>query len=353
MLGRNPGFITTQGQIIADLFQQEGYTVVSASSRINRLTRILDVIWTIFTNRNSADTVIIDVYSGLSFLLADAASFVTKLFRVPTVFVLRGGSLPEFRASYPKWVKRVLRRGNILVSPSTFLSQDLASCFSIRVVPNIIFLDSYPFRLRKQISPRLIWMRSFHPIYNPKLALDVFASIKAEYSEATLVMAGADKGLENEIKDLARRMGLVDSIRFPGFLERSAKIREFSDADIYLNTNKVDNMPVSVVEACAMGVPVIATNVGGISHLLTNGESGLLVRDNDAIEMAEAVRELLNNPSLAERLSKNGQILAEKSSWLNVRPQWEGLFCELADKDSRQRAQGTSAIEPQKNRKWV
>lgn len=338
LLGRNPGYITTQGQIIADLFQKEGHDIISVSSKINRLFRLIDVIWTIFRKRKSIDIMIVDVYSGLSFFLADSASSISRFFRIPTVFVLRGGNLPEFTRRNHKWVKRVLKRSDLLVAPSTFLTKEMEQYgLTSRVIPNIVALDAYPYKFRNKISPKLIWMRSFHPIYNPQLALDVFALIRRDHPKATLVMAGADKGLKNEIKNSACRMGLNNSVRFPGFLEKSSKIREFSNADIYLNTNKIDNMPVSVVEACAMGLPVVATNVGGISNLLKNGVNGLLVPDDDAPAMASAIGKLLTDPELTGMISKNARLLAERSAWANIQKDWEDVFTELLNRSGRQK----------------
>lgn len=333
LLGRNSGHVTTQGQIIADLFVKAGYDVASASSKLNRVLRMADVAWTIFRNRRKIDVLILEVYSGLSFILADAASFLSRLFRIPAVFVLHGGNLPEFARNNPNWVKRILKRADILVAPSTFLATEMAQFgFQVRIIPNVIPVDNYPKKVRIKIFPKLFWMRSFHSIYNPQMALDVFACVKRENPGATLVMAGADKGLEDEIKNKAVEMGLRDSVRFTGFLDENSKIKEMSEADVYLNTNRVDNMPVSIIEACAMGLPVVATDVGGISHLITNRKNGMLVPDGDANAMADAIRTLLTEPDLTELLSKNGRLLAERSAWTNVRPQWLGLFDELTER---------------------
>src|SRR5262249_15126210 len=126
------------------------------------------------------------------------------------------------------------------------------------------------------------------------------------------------------------RMGLRSSVRFTGFLDLGGKIGEGGAMDVYLNTNRIDNAPVAVIEAAAMGLPVVTTNVGGIPDLLIDGETALVVGDEDDEAMAHAICRLVEDPSLSERLSRNGRQLAERFSWEAVRPQWLQLFAELS-----------------------
>lgn len=349
MLGRLPGHVTTQGQIVADRFITDGYSVTSASSKRNPILRLIDVVWSLSLNLPTTDVLIVEVYSGLGFVIADSASLLARLFGVPAALVLHGGNLPEFAAKYPRWFRRVLKRAAALVAPSSYLAERMSVLgFDIRVVPNVIDVESYPFRLRSKLSPKIIWMRSFHPIYNPQMALDAFAIVKREVPNATLVMAGVDKGLEANIKRSAVEMGLSEAVRFPGFLDEAAKRKEFSDADIYINTNRIDNMPVSVVEACAMGVPVVATDVGGLAHLISHSKDGLLVKDDDPNEMAAAILSLLNDPQLAQSISDNGRRLAERSDWTSVRECWEELFAEISNRKAERGAKrnSTTFVKP-------
>jgi len=333
MLGRNPGYVTSQGQIVADLFAGNGYRVISVSSEISRVRRLTDMVQTIVRNAKKIDVAILEVYSGLSMVVADTISLVCKSLGIPLIAVLHGGNLPAFSKHYRRWTTRVLRRADILVAPSSFLAKELESFgFQVRVIPNVVELETYPYKMRRHIAPKMIWMRSFHPIYNPQMALKVFSSIHEKNPEATLVMAGGDKGLESELKAMTNKMDLQNAVRFPGFLDSRAKIKEFSEADIYLNTNRIDNMPVAVVEACAMGLPVVSTNVGGLPHIISHGENGFLVPDEDVSEMVNAVNRLLDSPELSEKFSKNGRRFAEQSAWSAVRPEWEKAFVEAVKK---------------------
>jgi len=330
MVGRNPGYITTQGQILADLFEEAGYSVVSFSPLLNKYRRLVDIIRTLIRQRRNIDVLIIEVYGGPSFIAEDIASWLGRRFGHRVVMWLHGGAMPEFMARFPQWARRVIGRADAIVTPSEFLARAVAPYgFQAHVIPNVVDLSAYPFRHRQRVSPRLFWMRTFHPFWNPLMAVRVLARLRETIPEASLVMAGRDKGFEAEARQLAEQLGLNGVVRFAGFLDLAAKVHEGQAADIFINTNRIDNMPVAVVEACALGMPVVATAVGGVPDLLKDGVTGLLVPDDDDQMMVEAIKRLLDDSELAERLSANGRRLAERSAWRQVRPQWEQLFADL------------------------
>lgn len=327
MIGRRPGYITTPGQILSDLFKNAGYPVLSASAFLNRYMRLADILRVLLREHRRIDILILDTYSGPSFVVADIVSQLSRYFNLPLIMYLHGGSIPEFMESFPRWSKRVLKRADILLAPSKFLARAVEPYgFKARIIPNVIDLSAYPYRRRHNLRPRLFWMRSFHPVYNPEMALRVLARLKLKFPGASLVMAGQDKGLLAGMKRLAKELDVEECVQFPGFLDMAGKIRKGERADIFINTNRVDNMPVAVLEACAMGLPVVSTNVGGVPDLLTDSETGLLIPSEDAEAMAQAIERLIAEPVLAGRISVKARKLAEQSSWDQIRPQWEDLF---------------------------
>ncbi len=331
LAGRRTGRVTSQSLILSDLFKAAGYSVSSTSPYANRLARLADTVFTLVRTSRRVDVGIVDVYSGNAFLMADVSSAIIKSCGHRLVMVLHGGGLPAMIARNPHRARKVLSRADVLVSPSAYLAEAAKTIgLSARVIPNVVDLTIYPYRHRESLRPRLFWMRSFHPTWNPILAVRALALIRQQFPEATLVMAGQDKGCERTVRSEAATLGLSNSVEFPGFLDNRGKTTHGNAADVFLNTNRVDNMPVAVVEACAMGLPVVSTEVGGIPYLLRDRETGLLVRDNDHAAMADAVCTLLTDANLAGRLSRNGRALAERSSWVRVRELWEDLFLELA-----------------------
>ena len=330
MIGHTGSHVTHQGYVLSGLFGAAGYTTLAVSESLNRYARLPDISATLIRQRRDIDIALIDVYSGRAFVVADVASAISRRMGYKTILTLHGGNLPTFIQRFPNWTRRVLSRAHALVAPSEYLAGAVTPMgLAASIIPNVIDLNDYPYSHRERVRPRLFWMRSFHPLYNPALALKVAAGLRADYSDATLVMAGQDKGLQSKMQSLARDLGIAYAVHFPGFLDRTGKAREGSAADIYLNTSRIDNMPVAILEAAAMGLPVVATRVGGLPYLLRDGDNGLLVPNDDAPAMIDAIRRLLNEPELAKRMSTNGRVLAERSAWRTVLVQWEELFARL------------------------
>jgi glycosyltransferase involved in cell wall biosynthesis len=331
MLGSNPGWSVGQGEVLAGLLAREGYAVRTASRRVNRWLRLADLAISPALWRGRVDLLVVLVFSGAAFRLVEAASAAGAWAGFPLVFWLHGGNLVDFGHRHPARLDRVLRRGRAWVAPSGFLAGPFRGRgFDVRVIPNVVDLAEYPYRHRPAIAPRLLWMRTFHELYRPDLALRALVLVRQSHPDATLTLAGQDKGLLGETRRLASELGLAGAVRFAGFLDAEGKRREFAGHDVFLNTNRVDNAPVSVLEAAAFGLPVVSTNVGGIPHLLRHEEEALLVPEGDAGALADSVRRLLDEPGLAARLSMAGREAAERSSWPRVRPLWEELLGEVS-----------------------
>jgi glycosyltransferase involved in cell wall biosynthesis len=98
------------------------------------------------------------------------------------------------------------------------------------------------------------------------------------------------------------------------------------DYDIFINTTNFDNHPVSVIEAMALGLPVVTTNVGGVPFLVDDEENGLLVPPNQVDEFVKAVERLIETPELAERIAKNARQKVEAYDWETVKFQWFELI---------------------------
>src|SRR5207253_1609866 len=177
-------------------------------------------------------------------------------------------------------------------------------------------LKRYTFRERSILAPRFLYLRGMYPYYNPEMAIRAFGIIQHRYPESLLTMAG-EEGKESArcralVRDLNLRnvqfVGLVPKEQIPGLADKH---------DIYLHTNRVENMPVTIIEMWACGLPIVGTDVGGMPYLVRNGIDGILVKSEDHRAMADTCLELLCNRKLAGMLSWNGRARAEELTWEN------------------------------------
>ena len=122
---------------------------------------------------------------------------------------------------------------------------------------------------------------------------------------ARLSVAGSGP-LREELEQLAATLGVADRVRFTGRLDRDQMAALYREADLSLNPSHVDNMPNSVLESLASGVPVVSTDVGGVPFIVEHGRTALLVPANDAQAMGAAALQLLTDPACAAGLRSAG-----------------------------------------------
>ncbi len=331
LLEAEKGKVISQGTILANyLSKQSRLRIIKVGKHPDRLKRIYETFSKIVTNRDS-NLAIVLVFSGKSFMYADFASLLLRKFNIPIVFWLHGGALPEFSKKYKTWVKNVLNRGRILVAPSEYLTEYFSKIGfkNTRIIRNIIDIKSYKFKEKPILQPKFLWMRKFHPIWNPKMALHVFKNILSIYPEATLVMAGADEGYMGECIKISKKLGIYEQIKFPGFLDHEQKVKYMHENDIYLHTNLIDNVPVSVIEALASGMIVVGTRVGGMPHIIKDGINGFLVKSNDIESMTEKIIDILSGKYNIQSLQENGYKTAQEFHYEKVVNKWIELIKEF------------------------
>ena len=258
---------------------------------------------------------------------------VLRMAKKPYILTLHGGNLPQFSRNRRWRVARLLRSAKVVTTPSRYLFEQMCPYHDAMVLlPNPLDIHACSFRLRSVAQPRLCWLRAFHSVYNPTLAVRVLHQLSQEFPDISLVMVGGDKGdgTWQEVQELAKKLGVFERLEMPGAVPKSEVPQWLQKGDIFLNTTNVDNTPVSVLEAMACGLCVVSTNVGGLPYLLTNEEDALLVPPQDVEAMVSAVRRFLTEADLAKRLSLNACKKAEQCDWNIVLPKWEKLLQEVA-----------------------
>ena len=322
--GFTPGVIETLGPRL----EKEGYRVFYGGTHKCQLMRLFEMIWKAVTIGKRADYILIDTYSTSAFWYAYLTGRFARLLNKKYIPILHGGELPTRLEKSKRVCDRLFLNSYANVAVSGYLKDEFKkSGYHSVVIPNSLEIAKYPFKIRDQPAARLLWVRSFHKQYDPQMAADVLAKLLRNEPDATLCMVGPDKdGSMEEFRKYIRQNGIENNVKITGRITKDEWIRLSGNYDFFLNTTNVDNTPVSVIEAMALGMCVISTNPGGIPYLLTEGKDALLVRPGDYQAMADKISSLIDDPNLATTLSKLARQKAESFDWNQVREKWLGLL---------------------------
>ncbi|WP_432671686.1 glycosyltransferase family 4 protein [Flavobacterium sp. SM2513] len=322
------GYTPTSIETLGLFFENEGYHLYYASEKKNQLLRFLDMGWSVFRYRKKADYVVIDTYSTFSFWYAFMVSQLCRLFSIKYIPILRGGNLPHRIATHPKLSGMIFNHSYRNVVPSGYLMDAFqkSNFTNLLYIPNTIDLGNYPFLSTRQMDvPKMLWVRSFASLYNPKMAVEVLKTLQVDYPAAELCMVGPDKdGLLEETRIYAKQMKV--EVTFTGRLSKKGWINLSKKYNVFINTTSFDNTPVSVIEAMCLGLPVVTTNVGGIPFLLEDYNTALLVDDKAVAQMTLAVKALIEDEVLRSRIVNNGRTYVEGFDWQRVKKQWKDLL---------------------------
>ena len=164
-----------------------------------------------------------------------------------------------------------------------------------------------------------------YPIKGLHQVIKAVQYVRKEFPSVTIRVAGVDMLKSKSIKDrlslsgyakyllsLINKYGLHGHIEFTGFLDEQQMIKEYLKCHVFICPSSIENSPNSLGEAQLLGVPCIASYVGGVPDMVTNGENGLLYRYEEIEMLACAIRSVFLDDELADRLSKKGILTASK-----------------------------------------
>lgn len=378
---------------LIELWQQLGYKVHFASNFRKSTIRFMHQLWTLVTKARHNPIVVIDTYSTRSFYGAMLLAVCCRLLGLIYMSIMHGGLLPKRLTSNARYIRTYFAKASLLVAPSAYLA-----CYAeqqgwpVAIIPNGLNLADYPFTSRmttratseielenksslwpetqpqtrldnelattpdtdpmsggekpltssqkKQqiINPKILWLRAFDTIYRPELALEIFKLIQEQYPQAELYMVGPDKGGRMAAcKNYAAQNHL--KVHFPGKLSKREWKDIAQDCSIFLNTSSIDNAPVSVSEAMALGLVVVSANVGGMADLLDHGKAGFLIDEPIATEDSRATQshvlafstviiDLLEGRINAASQIHRARTLAEQQDWGTIQDLWTKVLTQ-------------------------
>lgn len=338
------GGMANQTRQLAQLLKGEGQDVelvqtntpykpgwVGRLRGMRALFRLFPYLWRLWRTAGRVDLFHVMANSGWSWhLFAAPAIWMGWLRRTPVVVNYRGGEAESFFQKSFRWVRPSLKRVAAVIVPSDFLARVFRERdIDALVVKNIIDIERFARDGGRsqpgQDGPHLLVTRNLEPIYDIGTVLRAFRYIREAFPAAHLTVCGSGPERENLVVQAAE-LGIAGAVTFTGGLDNDRVAGLYRSADVMINPSLADNMPISILEALACGVPVVSTDVGGVPYLVTHDKTALLVSPGDDRAMAEAVISILGDPDLGKRLVKAGQDGIDDYTWPRVRGQLLAVY---------------------------
>nr|MBR4281681.1 glycosyltransferase family 4 protein [Clostridia bacterium] len=184
-----------------------------------------------------------------------------------------------------------------------------------------------PPRYEQAREQRIINCCRLVPQKNLDLLIDAFSDIAPEFPQMVLDIFGEGTERERLEKKIAD-MGLQERIHLPGFSTNAHE--EMRRSAMFVSSSDYEGISNSMLEAIALGVPTICTDcpAGGAREVIRHGENGLLVPVDDRSAMADAMRRVLREPELAEKMSKNGCMLRDELAADVIAKKWRDYMAQ-------------------------
>ena len=271
--------------------------------------------------------------------------------RIKIVLHMHGEWLTQLN---PSLIKQRLSKVDLILGCSNYLTEKIRSRFPdlashCQTVYNGVNVERFvkgdcSVKNQETSNPNLLFVGRVSPEKGVHLLLDAFKQVTAHYPEATLAIVGLKSAAQMEvivglsddpkvqdlvsfysgesyISQLRKRLPtqIASQVSFVGHLPQTKLLDYYHRADLLVNPSLSESFGMSLIEAMATEVPVVASRVGGMTEVVAEGKTGLLVEANDVSALAEAILHLLSNLDLREAMGKAGrQRVVELFQWERV-----------------------------------
>lgn len=256
--------------------------------------------------------------SGGGFISAVMGILVGRCLKKRIVLTYHGGDGRHFFEKYTGLVRWFLRRTDANIALSGFIG-GVFEDFDIPHVeiPNIIELDASCFKERKVIKPNFVSIRTLSSLYNIECIIRAFDIVKTKLPEAKLTIVG-DGPSRAELEKMVADMRIKD-VAFTGRVPNSDIYKYLDNSDVMLSAPKIDNMPVSLLEAFNAGLLVVSSNVGGVPYMVEDGVNGLLFESNNHQMLAEKMIEAVKNSEKSKEMIWKAKSCVGDYIWGNIK----------------------------------
>lgn len=311
------GGISSQVRLLWKCLNRTGIEADIFSTKGNPISRIK--YFNVLANKaKEYDVIHVHCCSYFGFYPAIVAFHAAKKQKQRLILTYHGGGGERFFNNFNWLVKKYFLRTDANIVLSGFLANVFDKFgYPYSVIPNILEQEEDVKFSRTNVSPKFISIRTLAPLYNIQCIVKAFETVKMELPEATLDIL-AEGPCRQELEEYIANND-IQGISFLGKVPNSDINKYMQNNDVFLSMPKIDNQPVSVLEAWRNGLLVISSNVGGVPFLVENGQTGVLVESDNPSALAKAMVEAVKNPSNSLRIMRNGHKALTKYKWENIK----------------------------------
>lgn len=314
-----------------------GGTLIQSIPVVRAIARLVRYAIAGWRALGQSDVVHLMSNSGWSWQLYSAPIlWMGRLRGVPVIVNYRGGGAAAYFQQSPTLVRCSLDHASSIVVPSHYLQTVFTDFgYHASIVPNIIDSELF-YPVNEAVKNyddkelHIISVRNLEAIYGIDITIRAFALLLKRSCNARLSIAGSGPELEN-LKGLAKALGVENEVVFLGRLQRNDVAALYRNADLFINSSRVDNMPNALLEAMASGIAIVSTRAGGIPYMVEHGKTAYLVEVDDVEQMANAIHELTLDSGLCQSLRENALVKIKQYEWSQVKTSWLSLYQRLAN----------------------
>lgn len=313
---KSGGGISVQVDLLKKNLIKDNYIAEIFSTKASAWRRLL-MLFTLYRTAKTYDILHIHCCSGWGFFPAVLGVVVGRRLGKRIILSYHGGDAVAFFAKYPKFVKYWLKRTDVNIALSGYIGKEFEKIgVPYKIIPNILEFDNSNYRERTVIHPRFICTRAHEELYNIPCILRAFQTVQTQQPGASLVLVG-DGSQHILLVEMVKTMGLKN-VEFSGQVDNTKIYEYLNNADILLSTPRIDNMPVSILEAMNAGLLVISTRVGGIPYIIEEGKTGLLFDENDDNALAMLMYWVISHQQDSIQIIHNAKQDVSKYNWEEI-----------------------------------
>jgi len=270
------------------------------------------------------------------------AVIVQALARVPYLVYCRGSDV------YGEWLfkkqvgRLVMSQAGAVVALTEHMRRQMRSLCDkdVVVIPNGVDFARFrglPYKreARRRLNlfpecPTLLYVGKLVRVKGVRFLVEAMDAVRHEVPSCQLVIVGAGTELQ-ALERLVERLHLRENVRFVGEVSNDEVPLLMAAADVFVLPSLSEGFPNVLLEAMAAGLPVVATNVGGIPELVEEGENGFLVQPEDAAGLERRLRDMLADSTLARSIGEANSRKSLGYKWEDVAAQLEGLYRQVVD----------------------